>query len=47
MKKVFIPKTYEEKQTQRAFMQYYKPENKERIRKALIKIGRTAFNRSL
>ncbi len=39
--KVFIPKTYEEKQTQRAFMQYYKPENKERIRKALIKIGRT------
>ena len=39
--KVFVPKTYEEKQTQRAFMQYYKPENKERIRKALIKIGRT------
>lgn len=39
--KVLVPKTYEEKQTQRAFMQYYKPENKERIRKALIKIGRT------
>lgn len=39
--KVFIPKTYEEKQTQRALMQYYKPENKERVKKALLKIGRT------
>lgn len=38
--KVFVPKSYEEKQTQRALMQYYKPENKERVKKALIKAGR-------
>ena len=38
--KIFIPKSYEEKQTQRALMQYYKPENKEKVKAALIKAGR-------
>ncbi len=41
MKAVFVPKTQEEKQLQRALLQYYKPENRELIVKALRKAGRT------
>lgn len=40
MKSVFVPKTMEEKQLQRALLQYYKPENRELIIKALRKAGR-------
>ena len=40
MKKVFVPKTPEEKQMQRALLQYFKPENKEIVKKALLKSGR-------
>ena len=41
MKKVFVPKTPEEKQMQRVLLQYFKPENKEIVKAALIKAGRT------
>ena len=41
MKKVFVPKTEEEKRMQRALLQYFKLENKELVKKALIKAGRT------
>ena len=40
MKKVYVPKTYEEKQMQRALLQYRNPENYEIVKKALIKAGR-------
>ncbi len=40
MKKVYVPKTYEEKQMQRALLQYRKSENYELVKKALIKAGR-------
>ena len=40
MKLVFVPKTMEEKSLQRALLQYYKPENRELIIKALRKAGR-------
>lgn len=40
-KKVFVPKSAEEKQLQRALLQYFKPENRELVTKALIKAGRT------
>lgn len=40
MKSVYIPKSYEEKQIQRALLQYKRPENYEIIYKALIKAGR-------
>ena len=40
MKKVFVPKTPEEKQMQRALLQYFKPENKDIVKKALLKAGR-------
>ncbi|MGM9625896.1 MAG: YgiQ family radical SAM protein [Eubacteriales bacterium] len=41
MKPVFVPTDYEEKQMQRALLQYKKPENAALVRKALIKCGRT------
>ena len=40
MKKVYVAKTTEEKQMQRALLQYKKPENASLVRKALIKAGR-------
>ena len=40
MKPVFVPTDYEEKQMQRALLQYKKPENADLVRKALIKCGR-------
>ena len=40
LKKVFVPKTAEEKRMQRALLQYFKPENKEIVTSALIKAGR-------
>ncbi len=41
MQEVFVPTDYEEKQMQRALLQYKKPENAELVRKALIKCGRS------
>lgn len=40
MKSVYVPKTFEEKQMQRALLQYRKKENYEIVKKALIKAGR-------
>lgn len=40
MKKVYVPKTEEEKSMQRALLQYFIPENKQKVIKALIKAGR-------
>ncbi len=40
MKSVYVPKTYEEKQMQRALLQYRRPENYEIVKKALYKAGR-------
>jgi len=40
MQDVFVPTDYEEKQMQRALLQYKKPENADLVRKALIKCGR-------
>ncbi len=40
MKEVFVPTDYEEKQMQRALLQYKKPENADLVRKALKKCGR-------
>ena len=40
MKPVFVPKTYQEKAEQRALLQYFRPENKEIVTKALRKAGR-------
>ncbi|MGN1080482.1 MAG: DUF3362 domain-containing protein, partial [Acutalibacteraceae bacterium] len=37
---VFVPKTPEEKRTQRALLQYFKPENREIVLKALKVAGR-------
>lgn len=37
---VYIPRDIEEKRMQRALMHFNKPENKERVRKALVKGGR-------
>ena len=39
-KKVYIPENYEEKQMQRALLQFNRPENHTLIRKALISAGR-------
>ena len=41
MKKVYVPKTAEEKGMQRALLQYFKPENRRRCIEALIKAPRT------
>lgn len=40
MKEVYVPKTEEEKSIQRALLQYFIPENKQKVIKALIKAGR-------
>lgn len=40
MEKVYVPKTYEEKKMQRALLQFYKKENYETVKKALLKAGR-------
>lgn len=40
MKEVYVPKTEEEKTMQRALLQYFIPENKQKVIKALIKAGR-------
>lgn len=41
MEKVYVPKSEEEKSLQRALLHFHKPENREKVRKALIKAGRT------
>ena len=41
MKKLYVPKTYEEKRLQRALLQSYKPENAPLVRKALETAHRT------
>ena len=40
MKEVYVPETEEEKSMQRALLQYFIPENKQKVIKALIKAGR-------
>lgn len=40
MKEVYVPKTEKEKSMQRALLQYFIPENKQKVIKALIKAGR-------
>lgn len=37
---IYIPKTYEEKQMQRALIQFRDPKNKSLVRKALLKANR-------
>ena len=41
MEKVYVPKTPEEKAEQRALLQYFRPENRARVREALKRAGRT------
>jgi uncharacterized radical SAM protein YgiQ len=41
MKPIHVPKDAEEKQMQRALLQFFKPENHQRVRKALALAGRT------
>ena len=40
MKEVYVPRTMAEKAEQRALLQYFKPENRDIVRKALKKAGR-------
>ena len=40
MKKVYVPKTQEEKAEQRALLQYFRPENRQAVIAALTKAGR-------
>lgn len=40
LKEVYVPKSEEEKSMQRALLQYFIPENKQKVIKALIKAGR-------
>lgn len=40
LKPVFVPKTKEEKAVQRAMLQYFRPENYDVVRKALLSMGR-------
>ncbi len=40
MKEVYVPRTLSEKAEQRALLQYFKPENRDIVRKALKKAGR-------
>lgn len=40
MEKVYVPKTAKEKAMQRALLQYFRPQNREIVREALIKAGR-------
>ncbi len=39
-KKVHVPSSYEEKAMQRALLQYNRPENREMVKRALVKAGR-------
>ena len=39
-KPVFVPKTPEDKAKQRALLQYFRPENREKVRAALRQAGR-------
>ena len=39
-KPVYVPKSMEEKQMQRALMHFHKPENRDLVRKALIQAKR-------
>ena len=41
MEKVYVPHTPEEKAEQRALLQYFRPQNREIVRRALEKAGRT------
>ncbi len=41
MKPVYVPKDPQEKAMQRALLQYFKPENRHLVMKALIKAGRS------
>ena len=41
MKEVYVPKTFEEKSMQRALLQCANPKNRDLVKKALIKAGRT------
>jgi len=43
MKKVYVAKNAEEKQMQRALLQYFKPENRKIIEKALRLSGKTKY----
>ncbi len=40
MEEIYVPRTPEEKAEQRALLQYFKPENHEKIRRALLHAGR-------
>ena len=40
MEPVYVPKTPEDKAAQRAMLQYFRPENHDRVRKALLALGR-------
>ncbi|MBR4159038.1 MAG: DUF3362 domain-containing protein, partial [Spirochaetia bacterium] len=40
MEKVYVPKSEEEKGLQRALLHFHKPENREKVRKALLMAGR-------
>lgn len=40
MEEIYVPKSAEDKAMQRALLQYFKPENADIVRKALIKAGR-------
>lgn len=41
LKEVYVPKTPEQKKEQRALLQYFKPENRDIVERALRKCGRT------
>ena len=40
MEPVYVPRTPEEKAEQRALLQYFRPENREKVRRALRRAGR-------
>ena len=40
LKEVYVPRTFEQKAEQRALLQYFKPENRDIVRRALKKAGR-------
>lgn len=41
LKPVYVPKTFEERKMQRALLQYWMPENRETVRRALLRAGRS------
>jgi hypothetical protein len=47
MQKIYVPKSAKEKQMQRALLQYFKPENREIVRSALILAKRQDLIKSL